>query len=624
MQMTGIDAGIVLLFVAYSVAAGLASRRRASRGLEEYFLAGRNLRGWQAGVSMAATQFAADTPLVVTGLIATAGLFSLWQLWSYGLAFLLLGFVFAPCWRRAGVLTDAELAELRYSGRGASVLRGLRALLFGVVFNCVVIAMVMFAATLVAETFLVWDAWLPAPLYDSLRGAVDALGISFTSAGADPERTLILSTNNLLSLGAILAVTFLYSTTGGLRSVVATDVVQFAIMMTGTAAYTWLAVQEAGSLPGLVEQLAERGRQGGLGGLSTEQLFALTPGPARDASLGLVSVFGLQWLLQRNADGTGYLAQRVMACRSDADARRASVLFAFLQIGLRSLLWVPLGLALLVIFPAPAELAGDALARDREASFILGMQRVLPPGLLGLMLTGMLAALASTLDTHLNWGSSYLANDLYGRLWSRGLRGREPAPRQLVWVARLSNAALVLVALGIMTRLGSIQATWKMTLVLGAGIGVVTVLRWIWWRITAWGELAAIAVSFAGTPIVIAWVPAEALQMLGMATLATAAAVAVSLLGPATAPETLRRFAERVEPPGFWSPFLTPRSARRELTRDLLAATAAAVSLFAGLLAGLWTFVPGPGPAGWTPALLAAIALVATPLWVPALRRREE
>ncbi|MDX1650595.1 MAG: sodium transporter, partial [Myxococcota bacterium] len=402
--MTALDAAIVLAFVAYAVGAGFVARRRASRGMEEYFLAGRGLRGWQAGMSMTATQFAADTPLVVTGLIATAGLFALWQLWSYGVAFLLLGFLFAPSWRRARVLTDAELSELRYSGRGATVLRGVRAALFGLIFNAVVVAMVLFAATVFAERFLLWHAWLPPGLFEVLRAAVEAGGVVLTGT-TDPELTWVRSTDNAISLGLILAVTFLYATTGGLRSVVATDVVQLVLMLGATAWYAARAVGEAGGLDGIRDGVRALAAGPGAFALRPEGLLDLGP-QAPAATAGLVLLFSLQWLLQRNADGTGYLAQRAMGCRSDSGARRASVLFAFLQIVLRSWLWVPLGLALLVLYPPPPDLAGEAYTRDREATFVVGMRELLPAGVLGVMLTGMLAALASTLDTHLNWGAS--------------------------------------------------------------------------------------------------------------------------------------------------------------------------------------------------------------------------
>ena len=208
--MRPIDGAIVLAFVAYAIGSGLRARRTASRNLEEYFLAGRGLSGWQAGISMAATQFAADTPLLVTGLIATSGIFSLWRLWIYAVAFLLLGFVLAPGWRRAAVLTDAELTELRYANDPlqigglkiypASVLRAAKAIYFGTIFNCTVLAMVLFATKEITEPFLLWNQWLPAPVFDVARNVVETVGVPIAHAAATAPDLWIRSTNNVLSI----------------------------------------------------------------------------------------------------------------------------------------------------------------------------------------------------------------------------------------------------------------------------------------------------------------------------------------------------------------------------------------------------------------------------------------
>jgi hypothetical protein len=179
-----IDFAIVGGYVAYSIASGLGSRKLASRGLEEYFLAGRSLKGWQAGVSMAATQFAADTPLVVTGMVATAGVFALWRFWVYAFAFLLMALVLGAAWRRSGVLTDAELSEFRYSGKSAAALRGAKAVYLGVIFNCTVLAMVLKATASVTEPFFLWNEWLPQGLYAALEGTVQVLGFPLTTSGA--------------------------------------------------------------------------------------------------------------------------------------------------------------------------------------------------------------------------------------------------------------------------------------------------------------------------------------------------------------------------------------------------------------------------------------------------------
>jgi len=624
--MAALDVLILLGFVAYAIATGLRSRRIASRNLEEYFLAGRSLRGWVAGISMAATQFAADTPLLVTGLIATAGIFSLWQLWSYALAFLLLGFVLGPSWRRARVLTDAELAELRYSGRPAAVLRGIKALYFGTLFNCTVLAMVLFAAVEVAEPFLRWNEWLPAPLIEAFEAFVRAVGVPLARGEAGAADVWLRSANNLISIALLVAVTAFYSATGGLRSVVRTDLVQFAIMMGATLGFAVWLVNEAGGMTALLDGLTRRYASGGPGGITADQLLAITPSRAKNASFVVLALFALQWLVQMNADGTGYLAQRTMACRSDRDAKQAALVFTLAQVLVRSLLWLPLGLALLLLFPPDPALSSpdllEVLRADREASFVRGIE-ALPQGLLGLMLTAMLAALASTIDTHLNWGASYWTHDLYARFLCRGLLGREPSGRSLVWVARLANLLILAIAMGIMTRLSSLQTAWQMSLLLGAGMGVMLVLRWLWWRVTAWGEIAAIAASALLAPVLLWSVPGEqqALRLLLMALGSTAAGIGASLAGGPEPRSRLEHFFRRVRPPGFWAPVADdPGEPMRRLASGLAATGLAAVTIFA-LLTGLGSWLVSSPPPVWLPwrgvfvGSLLVLGLALIPLW---------
>ena len=292
---------------------------------------------------------------------------------------------------------------------------------------------------------------------------------------------------------------------------------------------------------------------------------------------------------------------------------------------MRSLLWLPIALGLLVIFPADAGLVGQALQHDREVSFVRGMAELLPVGVRGLMLTAMLAALASTIDTHLNWGASYWTRDLYERILCQVWLRREPHPRTLVWVARAANLVILAIALAVMTQLTSIDRAWRTTLLLGAGMGPLLVLRWLWWRISAGGEIACLAVSLVAAGPLLASDLGDAPRLLAMALIATSAGVAVSLLTPER-PEPLRRFFERAKPPGYWAPIarslgLDPREPVRRLWRGALATAAAALCLFS-LLTGLgsWlcespapTWWPGPWAAWVAAQLVAAGALL--PLW---------
>lgn len=622
-----IDAAILLAFVLYGLASGLRARRQASQGLHEYFLAGRSLPGWQAGSSMAATQFAADTPLLVTGLVATAGVFALWRLWIYGLAFLLFAFFFAAWWRRAGVLTDAELTTVRYSGRGVLPLRVLKAVYYGTVINCVVLAMVLVAAIRIAEVFLHWHEWLPAPVHGALAQWLATHGVQLGESvtGLAPA---VASANNLISIALIVGFTAMYSITGGLRAVVRTDVLQLAIALVGTALYAWFVIDAVGGLGGLGERIvAIYGAQQGARMLS----FA-PPGGMGEMLMPFLVLIGLQWLFQMNSDGTGYLAQRAMACRSEDDARTAGVVFAWLQILLRSLLWLAIALGLLVLYPfGPADAAREGFAAQREMLFVQGIADLLPPGARGLMLVGLLAALASTVDTHLNWGASYWSHDVYDGLVCRRLLKRAPSGRELVRVARLSNVLVLAIAMAVMAQLGSIQTAWFISLLFGAGMGAVLVLRWLWERINLQAEVASMAASLVTAPLLLATLgtdPEREWMRLGlMALVTTAIAVVVSLLTPPTDADTLDAFYRRVQPAGWWGETArrcgeSPQAPLRRMLRPLGQVGACTVSLFA-LLWGVGRLL-FPAPEGepllaWL-AVMAGTALV--PVWVKALGSR--
>jgi solute:Na+ symporter, SSS family len=610
-----IDLTIVLVFVAYSIWVGFRSRVLASKDLGEYFLAGRSVRGWRAGLSMAATQFAADTPLLVMGMLAVSGAASLWRLWIYALAFLLMGFLLGGAWQRAGVLTDAEFTMLRYSARGAFALRILKAVYYGTVINCVVLAFVLVAAVRIFELFLPWDAWLPSGFYGLVASAVTATGIVIASgvSGIDP---VVATVNNVISIVCMLTFVALYATSGGLRGVIATDILQLGFMMLGTVAYAWVAVAHAGGMSQLLISLES------LYGADAERFVTFSP--ATDLLTAFLVVVSLQWFFQLSSDGTGYLAQRTMACANEREARTAAVVFTFVQIVVRSLLWLMIGLALLVIFPFdPGVVMDDRFVAERELTFARGMDELLPVGVRGLMLTGMLAALASTVDTHLNWGASYWSNDIYRGWWLERVARRAPRPRELVRVARLSNLLLVALALIVMSQLDSIQAGWHLSLLFGAGMGAVLVLRWLWERINLYCELAAILVSIAAAPVLLWTIDEEWLRLGLMAGISTVAVVLAALLLPGTEPHRLQAFYERVRPPGFWGEVAArtgedPAAPRRRFTVGATAIGAAAVSVY-GTLIGCAQIMVGRADLG-TGLMLVAAVLVA-PVWMRHLAR---
>jgi len=621
-----IDLLIVAAFVVYAAYSGLSARRAASTSLQEYFLAGRTIKGWRAGVSMAATQFAADTPLLVVGLIATGGIFLIWQLWVYGIAFLMMGFVFGARWRRAGVLTDAEFTELRYSARGALALRTVKALYYGTLINCVVMAFVLVAAIRIAEVFLPWHEWLNPELYESLLDVTRATGLFIGSAttGLDAD---VASTNNAISIIVLMSFTLFYSATGGLRSVVATDVVQFSLAILGTLAYAVVVLNEIGGLGALSDRITALYGQG-----KASELLSFSP-TGETLLLPFFVIMALQWFFQMNSDGTGYLAQRLMACRTDRDARIAAVVFSWLQIVLRSLIWIVIGLGLLVLYPfEPQSAGGDGFVAAREMLFVQGIDDLLPPGLRGLMLTGLLAALASTIDTHLNWGASYWSNDLYDRLICRAWLKRVPGNRELVWVARWSNVIILVLALIIMSQLGSIQQGWKMSLLLGAGTGSVLILRWLWERINLYSELAAMVVALIASGLLLHLFPdpeQEWIRLGLMALLSTVAAVAITFVTPPTEQRVLGVFYKRVSPVGWWRATAVANGddGARPLIRlrgDVMLVLSGSVSLLF-MLVGLGRMLVGaPGSSTLVSLLFVGISLGAMPLWWSALTGTED
>ena len=566
-----LDLGIVLLFVAYAAMQGFLARKKASQNLRQYFLAGRDVKGWKAGFSMAATQYAADTPLLVTGLVATAGVFALWRFWIYGLGYLLLAFIFNEMWRRAQVLTDAELTELRYDGRGVLILRGLKAIYYGTVVNCIFLAMVLVAAVRIAEVFLPWHAWLPTGLYASVLASVESLGLVLGSSatGLDPA---IVTTNGLISLALMVGFAFLYSATGGMRSVVNTDAMQFVLAMVGTAAYSWYVVDAVGGIGALGTEIVAL-----YGAVQGQEMMAFAPsGGALFPFLMVIALQGLFWV---GSDGTGYLAQRAMSTRSDHDARVAGAVFSWSQILVRSLIWLVISAGLLVLYPFDPSAAGtDGFAAARELTFVTGIDDLLPLGV------------------------------------------REPSGSESVLVARLSNVVVLAIAIAIMVSLGSIQATWFISLVFGAGLGPVLMLRWLWERVNLYAEASAIVVSLIAAPLVIQTIDAEWLRLLTMVVASLTATVAAALVTPPTSPDVRNEFYRRTKPFGWWPesakeagerPMAPLRALGRRLRLTLLSTT----SLF-GMLIGIGKLLVHPPDAAlWWPVVLLIGSIALVPFW---------
>jgi len=505
-----IDWAIIGAFFAVSLAVGLAVTRRAGASMAEYFVSGRHMPWWLLGVSMVATTFSTDTPNLITDIVRTKGVAGNWVWWAFLLTGMLTVFVYARLWRRSGVLTDIEFYELRYSGKSAAFLRGFRALYVGVFFNVMIMAAVTLAAIKIGGVML----------------------------GLSPVQTVFLAG----------LVTVIYSMFGGLTGVLLTDLLQFAMAMIGSVAAAYYAVQHP-SVGGLQGLLAHAQVQGKLALLPDFSNFNLA-----------VSVFIMPlavqwwsvWYPGSEPGGGGYIAQRMLAAKNEQHALGATFLFNVAHYALRPWPWIIVALCSLVVFPELADLQRafprvDAQVVKHDLGYP-AMLTFLPAGLLGLVVASLVAAYMSTISTHLNWGSSYVVNDFYKRFV------RPDAPeRELVLVGRISTALLMIMACVFSLYLENALQMFTILLQVGAGTGLLFLLRWFWWRINAWSELAAMIISFV-VALVMEFVVQDALQdwqklVIGVG-ITTAGWIIVTLLTPPAEERVLRRFVELVRPGG--------------------------------------------------------------------------
>ena len=499
MQLTVLDWGIIVGYGLLALGLGIGFARRASGSLTAFFLSGRSLPWWLGGTSIVATTFAADTPLAVTGLVREQGIAGNWFWWNVALSGTLATFLYARLWRRAGILTDIELIELRYAGRPAAALRGVSAVYFGAVTNCITMGWVILAMAKILGVALGW-----------------------------PKEA---------SLAVLMLVALSYSILAGLWGVVITDLIQFVMAVTGSIALAWFALEAVGGMGGLVEGL-ERTQP------SAEALLAFFPatGSAWMPATTFAVYLGVIWWARFHADGGGYIAQRLFASRDERQAVFASLWFNVAHYALRPWPWILAALASLVLYP---ELA------DPETAYPKMIVALLPSGLRGLMIASLLAAFMSTIDTHLNWGASYLVNDVYLRFWRRGASEAES-----VRVSRMAMGLLLVGAALTAYLMTSIVGAWKFLTAVGGGTGLVFLLRWYWWRINAWSEIAALAASFAITVGLTLWTKLDfAGQMLVVVPASTAVWLGVTFATSPVAFERLEAFYRQVRPHArLWGP----------------------------------------------------------------------
>ncbi len=514
MHLQAIDWAVVAAFIVFTVAVGLAVARRASKSAGEFFLSGRNMPWWLLGVSMVATTFSTDTPNLVTDIVRTRGVAGNWAWWAFLLTGMLTTFVYARLWRRSGVETDVGFYELRYSGRLAAFLRGFRAVYLGAFFNVMIMASVTLAAIKIGGALL----------------------------GLSPATTVLIAAT----------VTVIYSMLGGLTGVILTDFVQFLVAMFGSLAAAWYALSrpEVGGLSGL------------LGHPEIQERLALVPDfsdPGLFVSI-LVIPLAVQWwsVWYPGAEpgGGGYVAQRMLAAKSEGHAQGATLLFNVAHYALRPWPWILVALCSLLVFPdlesLRAAFPGVEEQVVRHDMAYAAMLTFLPAGLLGLVVASLIAAYMSTISTHLNWGASYLVHDVYRRFFNP-----EASERRLVFVGRLWTVALMVVAGLVSLWLENALQAFQILLQIGAGTGLLFLLRWFWWRVNAASELTAMTVSFLVAVYFqfvhgrVSGVELADWQRLVIGVgVTTAAWLAVALLAPPTDDATLRRFVREIRPGG--------------------------------------------------------------------------
>lgn len=578
--MSALDWGIVGGYMLLTLALGLWLARKASGSLVDFFVSGRSLPWWLAGTSMAATTFSVDTPLYVTGVVAGRGIAGNWEWWSFALSHLLLIYLFARLWRRAEVVTDAELTEIRYGGRPAAVLRGARAFLFAVPINCVAIGYAMLA----------------------MRKVVEALGLFEVVPVAlpgDPRLWIVV---------ALCVFVLVYAALSGLWGVVATDFFQFVLAFGGALAVAGFALADIGWITGLKQGLDELGQSSALDFVprtGTEELPWQT----------FLAYLGIQWWAYRRADGGGEFVQRLSACRTEADAEKAAWLFALLHYVVRAWPWIVAALAAMVIFPG---------LEDPEMGYPLLMLEYLPTGLLGLVVASFLAAFMSTVSTQINWGASYLVSDLYARFVEP-----DASEAKLVALGRVASVVIVGLAGVAAFYADDIRTVFRFMIAVGTGPGAVLILRWFWWRVNAWAELAAMLGGFVIA--VLTYVPfapeltfgvSLAEISFGLRLTITAGGTAliwvpVMLLTEPESRETLEEFYRRVRPGGpGWDRFRGREGLRpvSELGNDMARIGFGAMLLFGCMFLVGGTALLKPGTA--VAAGMAAVAGAAGLRWL--------
>ena len=593
MNFTVLDWSAIVGYLLITLVLGLYFRRRSGKSVDDYFVSGRRVSWWLAGTSMVATTFAADTPLVVTGLVYSQGIAGNWLWWSFLLSGMMTVFLFARLWRRSGLLTDVQFAEMRYSGKPAAFLRGFRALYLGLLMNCLILGWVTKAMTTIVSTTL--------GLTD--RGAL------------------------MVCVFFLIPFTGLYVALGGLWGVLWTDLFQFVLKMSIVIAVAYFGVQACGGMGALLDRLAAMRAAAGPNAGDATSFFPDFSRPLNSEALWTLPALtflvnlGLQWWAfwypGAEPGGGGYIAQRIFSAKDERHGLLSVLWFNIAHYAVRPWPWILTALSVIVLYPK---------LEHPEAGYMMVVTQHVPPALRGIVVAGFMAAFMSTFATQLNWGASYLVADFYRRFLKK-----DGSDAHYVKMSRLATVLLVIVSAYVSAQLASIRSGWEFVLEVGAGTGGVYLLRWYWWRINAWSEISAMATALGSTLALRWWLPfsGNAPVVFAKTALATTAVTTlvwtvVTFLTPPEPEGVLVSFYRQVRPHvGGWKPVasLAPEvTPTRDLGRNLLCWLLGCAMVYAALFGGGWLII---GPRGRGALLLVIAAACGAALYRDLSRRRE-
>lgn len=601
--MTWIDWLIVAAYFALSAGIGFAFTRKGGESLTEYFISGRAVPWWLAGASMVATTFAADTPLVVTGLVSSHGVAGNWLWWNMLMSGMLTVFFFARLWRRANVMTDVEFAEVRYSGTPAAGLRVFRALYLAIPINLIILG------------------WVTRAMVKILTISLGLHAVRIGGATISGEAIAVF---------ICFIITMSYAVAAGMWAVLWTDLIQFIIKMTAVIVLAFFAVAAVGGMAAMKTKLTAHfgSETAALSVLPISfhggHLVAYVWMPVLTLAVFLSVNWWAAWYPGAEPGGGGYIAQRIFSARTERDGVLATLTFQVAHYALRPWPWIVTALATVILYPS-----GIGPTHDHEAAYVQAFVDLLPTPWRGFMMAGFAAAYMSTIATQLNWGASYLVNDVYRRFMNK-----DASEKHYVAMSRWATILLFLASTLVTWQLTSVEGAWKFLLAIGAGTGGVLILRWYWWRINAWSEISSMIASFVISVICFVTIPGrwftpddprnDSLIMLITVGLSTAIWLGVTY---ATAPEsdaTLDAFYERVRPggPGWRRVSERLGYGRESIPGGALAWTnwiAGIVAVYASLF-GIGKIVFGEFVAGVILLVIAAVAFA----WIARAFRNEE